>query len=56
MAALALKHLWHNDGYVANWIKDPSFLGYDTLLLDEYFQKFQRIIALSCRCSWTTSS
>lgn len=35
MVVVTLKHLWHSDGYVANWIKYPSFLGYDTPSLDE---------------------
>ena len=35
MVAVTLNHLWYNDGCTANWIKDPSFLGYDTLSLDE---------------------
>jgi len=35
MVAVTLKHLWHSDGYAANWFKYASFLGYDTLPLDE---------------------
>jgi hypothetical protein len=35
MVAVTLKHLWHNDGCVVNWIEDPTFLGYSTLSLDE---------------------
>ena len=32
MVAVTLKHSWHNVGYVANWIKDSSFLGYGSVI------------------------
>ena len=35
MVAVTPKDLWHNDGCVANWIEDRTFLGYNTLSLDE---------------------
>ena len=35
IVAVTLKHLCHSDGYVAHWVRDASFLGYDTLPLDE---------------------